>query len=72
MNVDKKQYLLENGWWAHYNNNCWFESSEDEFWVDNNFKIVGFRPKSEGITLEEAFIKLKQNQNDESRRLDNI
>ena len=33
-----------------------------EFWVNSKGEVVGFRPESEGITLEEAFIKLTQNQ----------
>ena len=54
MGVDKKQYLLENGWWAQYHDDCWFESSKDVFWVNDKGEIVGFRPEREGITLEEA------------------
>ena len=61
MNIDKKKYLLENGWWAQYHDDCWFESSKDEFWVNGKGEVVGFRPESEGITLEEAFKKLTQN-----------
>jgi hypothetical protein len=53
--INKKQYLLENGWWAQYHDDCWFESSKDEFWVNDKGEIVGFRPESEGITLEEAY-----------------
>jgi len=60
MNINKKKYLKENGWWAQYHDNCWFESSKDEFWVNSKGEVVGFRPESEGITLEEAFIKLTQ------------
>jgi hypothetical protein len=55
----KKQYLLENGWWAQYHDDCWFESSKDEFWVNGKGEIVGFRPESEGITLEEAYEKAR-------------
>ena len=25
MEIDKRQYLLENGWWAHYHDDCWFD-----------------------------------------------
>jgi len=53
--VEKATYLKENGWWAHYHPNCWFKSSKDELWVNDEGDIVGFRPESEGITLEEAF-----------------
>lgn len=52
---EKHQYLLENGWWCHYTPDCWFEKSKDNLHVDKNGKIVGFRPKEEGITLEEAY-----------------
>lgn len=51
----KRQYLLENGWWCHYNDNCWFESSKDALYVNGKGHIEGFRPKSEGISLEEAY-----------------
>ena len=60
MSINKKQHLLENGWWSHYHPNCWFESSKDKLWVNDKGKIVGFRPKSEGITLEKAYKKLTQ------------
>jgi|TARA_B100000780_G_scaffold272058_1_gene233731 hypothetical protein len=58
MLVSKRQYLLENGWWAQYHKDCWFESSKDEFYVKDG-KVVGFRPESEGITLEEAYEKAR-------------
>ena len=48
MEIDKRQYLKENGWWAHYHDDCWFDG-----------KLVGFRPESEGITLEEAYEKAR-------------
>ena len=59
MEINKRKYLLENGWWAQYHDNCWFESSKDVFWVNSDGEVVGFRPESEGITLEEAFNQLK-------------
>ena len=52
---EKHQFLLENGWWCHYHHNCWFESSKDTQYLDENGKMVGFRPEEEGLTLEEAF-----------------
>jgi len=55
---EKIQYLKEKGWWAHFNNDCWFDSALDELYVENG-DIKGFRPKSEGLTLEEAFGKFK-------------
>ena len=58
MEVNKRQYLLENGWWAQYHDDCWFESSKDEFYVKDGI-VVGFRPASEGITLEEAYEKAR-------------
>ena len=64
MEINKKKYLLENGWWAQYHDDCWFESSKDEFWVNSKGEVVGFRPESEGITLEEAFIELNQNKDE--------
>tara|TARA_R110001592_G_scaffold161498_1_gene394134 strand:+ start:1326 stop:1505 length:180 start_codon:yes stop_codon:yes gene_type:complete len=58
MEVNKRKYLLENGWWAHYHDNCWFESSKDELYVKLG-RIVGFKPQSEGITLEKAYEKAR-------------
>ncbi len=55
MVINKRQYLLENGWWAHYHDDCWFDGELDELDVDEKGFMVGFRPESEGITLEEAF-----------------
>lgn len=57
--AEKKQYLLENGWWAHYHDDCWFEKSKDELDVDERGFIVGFRPENEGITLEKAYEKAR-------------
>ena len=62
MSINKRKYLKENGWWSHYHPNCWFEKSKDKLWVNVKGEIDGFRPKSEGITLEEAYKKLTQNQ----------
>lgn len=56
----KKQYLKNNGWWAHYNDNCWFDGALDKLYVEGGY-VVGFRDKSEGLTLEEAFNKVKYN-----------
>ena len=47
-----------NKWWAHYHDNCWFESSKDELYVKLG-RIVGFKPQSEGITLEKAYEKAR-------------
>jgi len=58
LEINKKQYLLENGWWSHYHPNCWFESSKDELSVKDGI-VVGFKPESEGITLEEAYEKAR-------------
>ena len=57
---EKRQHLKENGWWAHFNDDCWFDSALDELYVENE-NIRGFRPKIEGLTLEEAFKKSKYN-----------
>jgi len=57
---EKYQYLLENGWWCNYNDNCWFEESKDELYVENGI-IKGFRPESEGIDLEKAYKQCKKN-----------
>jgi hypothetical protein len=54
---EKADILKNNGWWAHYHNECWFESSKDELYVEDGV-IVGFRPESEGLTLGEAFNSL--------------
>jgi hypothetical protein len=51
----KHQFLLENGWWCHYNPNCWFEIEKDTQYLNNEGQLVGFRPIEEGITLEKAF-----------------
>ena len=59
LEINKKQYLLENGWWSHYHENCWFEKAKDELYVDEKGFIVGFRPESEGITLEKAYEKAR-------------
>ena len=57
---EKYQYLLENGWWCNYNDNCWFEESKDELYVEDGI-IKGFRPESEGIDLEKAYKQCKKN-----------
>ena len=59
MEVNKIQYLKENGWWAHYHDNCWFNGKLDELDVDDKGFVVGFKPESEGITLEEAYEKAR-------------
>jgi hypothetical protein len=56
---EKYQYLLENGWWCNYNDNCWFEESKDELYVEGGI-IKGFRPESEGIDLEKAYKQYKK------------
>ena len=55
MEIDKRQYLLKNGWWAHYHDDCRFDGKLDKLDVDDKGFMVGFRPESEGITLEKAF-----------------
>ena len=62
---DKRQYLLENGWWACYHQDCWFEESKDTQYVGNKGIMVGFRPEGEGITLEEAYKILIQNKDED-------
>ena len=57
---EKRQHLKESGWWAHFNDDCWFDSALDELYVEDE-NIRGFRPKIEGLTLEEAFKKSKYN-----------
>ena len=59
MEVNKIQYLKEKGWWAHYHDNCWFNGKLDELDVDDKGFVVGFKPESEGITLEEAYEKAR-------------
>ena len=54
-----KTQLLFNGWWAHYYQNCWFKSSEDSQYFNVEGVMVGFRPKEEGLTMEEAYEKSK-------------
>tara|TARA_R110000822_G_scaffold43151_3_gene116754 strand:- start:484 stop:687 length:204 start_codon:yes stop_codon:yes gene_type:complete len=56
---EKTTYLKINGWWSHYHNDCWFESSKDELEVKDGI-MVGFRPENEGITLEEAYNKVNK------------
>lgn len=56
--IDKRQYLLENDWWCHYHDDCWFEKSKDKLFVKNGV-MVGFRPENEGITLEKAYEKAR-------------
>jgi|TARA_Y100000389_G_scaffold204880_1_gene260383 hypothetical protein len=59
---EKRQYLLENGWWSHYHEDCWFESSKDDLYVEEGTgDIKGFRPMGEGVTLEDAFKILTKN-----------
>ncbi len=55
----KRQYLLENGWWAHYHDDCWFDGKLDKLDVDEKGSMVGFRPENEGITLEKAYEKAR-------------
>ena len=54
-----KTQLLFNGWWAHYTPNCWFKNSEDPQNLNEEGVMVGFRPKEEGLTMEEAYEKSK-------------
>ena len=56
--TEKIAYLKMNGWWSHYHSDCWFESSKDELEVDGDGLIIGFRPESEGVTLEDALGKV--------------
>ena len=56
---EKHQYLLKNGWWCLYTKDHWYEKSKDKHWVNSKGNIEGFRPKSEGISLEEAYKKLR-------------
>ena len=58
---EKYQYLLENGWWWRTHEECWYESSKDELYVNKDGVIDGFRPESEGISLEEAYKQVKKN-----------
>ena len=51
--------MLENGWWCNYNDNCWFEESKDELYIEDG-TIKGFRPESEGIDLEKAYKQCKK------------
>ena len=37
-----------------------FPSSKDELYVNEDGLIVGFKPESEGISLEEAYKKVKK------------
>ena len=53
--TEKTTYLKMNGWWSHYHMNCWFDGSLDKLKVDGDGLIIGFRPESEGLTLEDAF-----------------
>ena len=48
----KRQFLKENNWGAHYSYNCWFDISKDNLDVDDKGKIIGFQPKEDGIKLE--------------------
>ena len=57
---EKYQYLLENGFYWRHNPECWYESSKDELYVNKDGLIVGFRPESEGISLEEAYKKVSK------------
>tara|TARA_R110001599_G_scaffold1320_1_gene6547 strand:- start:669 stop:857 length:189 start_codon:yes stop_codon:yes gene_type:complete len=57
---EKYQYLLENGFYWRNHDECWYESSKDELYVNEDGLIVGFRPESEGISLEEAYKKVKK------------
>ena len=56
--INMKTKLVFNGWWAHYHPNCWFKSSEDTEYLNEEGILVGFRPEEEGLTLEEAYKKL--------------
>ena len=54
--TEKSTYLKMNGWWSHYHEDCWFESSKDNLYVEEGTGIMkGFRPESEGITLNKAY-----------------
>ena len=55
----KRQYLKNNGWYAHYNDDCWFDNVGDKLYVEGG-NIVGFRDKNAGLTLEEAFNKINK------------
>ena len=56
--INMKTKLLFNGWWGHYHPNCWFKSSEDTQYLNEEGVLVGFRPEEEGLTLEEAYKKI--------------
>lgn len=58
---EKRQFLKENNWGAHYSYNCWFDHSKDNLDVDDKGKIIGFQPKEDGIKLEQAFKKCIMN-----------
>jgi|TARA_B100001094_G_C17661759_1_gene544577 hypothetical protein len=59
---EKRQYLLENGWWSHYHEDCWFESSKDDLYVEEGTgDVKGFKPMGEGVKLEDAFKILTKN-----------
>lgn len=57
--MNKRQYLKENGWCCHYNDDCWYSKISYPGEYDNEFKYIP-PPQNEGITLEEAYIKSKQ------------
>jgi|EP01052_Picozoa_sp_SAG31_P045579 hypothetical protein len=57
--TEKAAYLKNNGWWYHYHDDCWFESSKDKLSVEEGTGfMIGFRDEEEGITLDEAYNEL--------------
>ena len=55
-----KTQLLFNGWGVHYNPDCWFDTSKDNLYVDDNGTIRGFQSKKDGITMTEAYERSKE------------
>jgi hypothetical protein len=65
--TEKATYLKMNGWWSHYHEDCWFESSKDNLYVEEGTGIMkGFRPESEGITLNKAYNNQKNMSKEEN------
>tara|TARA_B100001559_G_scaffold248579_1_gene211951 strand:- start:1217 stop:1450 length:234 start_codon:yes stop_codon:yes gene_type:complete len=52
---EKRQFLKENNWGAHYRYNCWFDHSKDNLDVNDKGEIIGFQPEEDGIKMEQAF-----------------
>lgn len=57
---EKRTFLKNNGWCAHWNDDCWYVRRPQELFVNENGVMDGYRPKEEGFTLDKAYKIVKE------------